>query len=72
MGIRDSRALAGQAWMGSSQFDPKDHWPRRWLHSLGLRGFPVVGWAQRGGGLALYAVGGVAGFGGGMHGYNAL
>ncbi|WP_095694301.1 FAD-binding dehydrogenase [Sinorhizobium sojae] len=61
MGIRDSRALAGQDWMGSSQFDrPEDHLPRlwaeayldfaagekrRWLHSLGLRWFPVVGWA---------------------------
>ncbi|WP_157785382.1 FAD-binding protein, partial [Sinorhizobium fredii] len=68
MGIRDSRDLAGQDWMGSSQFDrPEDHWPRlwaeayldfaagekrRWLHALGLRWFPVVGWAERGGGLA--------------------
>ncbi|THK36003.1 FAD-binding dehydrogenase [Ensifer sp. MPMI2T] len=68
MGIRDSRDLARQDWMGSSQFDrPEDHWPRlwadayldfaagekrAWLHSLGLRWFPVVGWAERGGGLA--------------------
>ncbi|POH26589.1 FAD-binding dehydrogenase [Sinorhizobium americanum] len=68
MGIRDSHELAAQDWMGSSQFDrPEDHWPRlwaeayldfaagekrRWLHALGLRWFPVVGWAERGGGLA--------------------
>src|SRR5690625_7575564 len=25
---------------------------RAWLHSLGVRFFPVVGWAERGGGLA--------------------
>ncbi|PST18858.1 FAD-binding dehydrogenase [Mesorhizobium plurifarium] len=68
MGIRDSRELARQDWMGASQFDrPEDHWPRlwaeayldfaagekrRWLHSLGMRWFPIVGWAERGGGLA--------------------
>lgn len=68
MGIRDSRELARQDWMGSSQFDrPEDHWPRlwadayldfaadekrSWLHQLGMRWFPVVGWAERGGGLA--------------------
>jgi predicted oxidoreductase len=68
IGIRDSHALAYQDWMGTSQFDrPEDHWPRlwaeayldfasgekrRWLHSLGLRWFPIVGWAERGGGLA--------------------
>lgn len=68
MGVRDSRELARQDWMGSSQFDrPEDHWPRlwadayldfaagekrSWLHSLGMRWFPVVGWAERGGGLA--------------------
>ncbi|MGH6805377.1 MAG: FAD-dependent oxidoreductase, partial [Ensifer adhaerens] len=61
MGIKDSRQLARQDWMGSSQFDrPEDHWPRlwadayldfaagekrSWLHSLGMRWFPVVGWA---------------------------
>lgn len=66
MGIRDHPDLARQDWMGSSQFDrPEDHWPRlwadayldfaagekrAWLHSLGLRWFPVVGWAERGGG----------------------
>ncbi len=57
-----------QDWMGSAQFDrPEDHWPRQWaeaylnfaagekrawLHSLGMRWFPVVGWAERGGSLA--------------------
>jgi len=66
--IRDSHALALSDWMGSAQFDgPQDHWPRRtaeayldfasgemraWLHGLGMRWFPVVGWAERGGALA--------------------
>lgn len=66
--IRDSRALAGQDWTGSAQFDgPQDHWPHRvaeayldfaagpmraWLHGLGMRWFPVVGWAERGGAMA--------------------
>ncbi len=68
MGIRDSRNLALSDWMGSAQFDrPEDDNPRRfaqayvdfaagemrsWLHGLGLRWFPVVGWAERGGALA--------------------
>jgi predicted oxidoreductase len=68
MRIRDSLSLARQDWMGSSGFDrPEDHWPRlwaeayldfaagekrAWLHGLGMRWFPVVGWAERGGGLA--------------------
>jgi len=68
MRIRDSRELALQDWMGSAQFDrPEDFWPRKvaeayidfaagemrpWLHSLGMRWFPVVGWAERGGALA--------------------
>ncbi len=63
--IRDSRDLAWQDWLGTAGFDrDEDHWPRRWaeayvdfaagekrawLHSLGLRFFPVVGWAERGG-----------------------
>ena len=66
--IRDSRELALQDWLGSAQFDgPQDEWPRKvaeayvdfaagemrpWLHSLGMRWFPVVGWAERGGALA--------------------
>src|SRR5262245_12168246 len=63
--IRDSEALAWQDWLGSAGFDrPEDHWPRRWaeayvgfaagekrawLKALGMRWFPVVGWAERGG-----------------------
>ena len=68
MGVRDSHALALQDWMGSAAFDrPEDEWPRRaarayvdwaagearsWLRGQGVRFFPVVGWAERGGGLA--------------------
>ncbi len=68
MGIHDSRDLALQDWFGSAQFDrPEDYWPRRWaeayvdfaagekrpwLHALGVRLFPVVGWAERGDGRA--------------------
>ncbi|AUR12145.1 fumarate reductase/succinate dehydrogenase flavoprotein-like protein [Phaeobacter inhibens] len=66
MGIRDCPDLARRDWLGSAQFDrPEDHWPQRWarayldfasgemrawLHGLGMRWFPVVGWAERGGG----------------------
>jgi uncharacterized protein len=66
--IKDSRELAWQDWLGSAQFDrPEDHWPRQvaeafvdfaagemrpWLHAQGMRWFPVVGWAERGGSLA--------------------
>ncbi|WP_433387584.1 FAD-binding dehydrogenase [Micromonospora sp. KLBMP9576] len=65
MGIRDSRELALQDWLGTAGFDrPEDEWPRRWaeayvdfaagekrpwLHARGVRLFPVVGWAERGG-----------------------
>jgi predicted oxidoreductase len=68
MGIKDSLGLALQDWFGSAQFDrPEDHWPglwadayvhfaagekRSWLHDMGLRFFPVVGWAERGDGRA--------------------
>jgi predicted oxidoreductase len=68
MGIKDSVELALQDWMGSAQFDrEEDHWPRRWaeayvhfahqekrawLHEMGHRIFPVVGWAERGDGTA--------------------
>jgi predicted oxidoreductase len=68
MGIRDSRALAWQDWLGTAGFDrEEDLWPRRWaeayvefaagdkrswLRSRGIRFFPVVGWAERGGSLA--------------------
>jgi uncharacterized protein len=63
--IRDSHALAWQDWLGSAGFDrDEDLWPRRWaeayldfassekrawLHERGVRFFPVVGWAERGG-----------------------
>jgi predicted oxidoreductase len=68
LGIRDSRELAWQDWVGTAGFDrAEDRWPRRWaeayvdfaageqrawLHGMGVRFFPVVGWAERGGGLA--------------------
>jgi predicted oxidoreductase len=66
--IRDSRDLALQDWMGSAGFDrDEDHWPHRWaeayvdfaagekrswLRQQGLKIFPIVGWAERGGYLA--------------------
>ncbi|MFJ8696566.1 FAD-binding dehydrogenase [Streptomyces roseolilacinus] len=65
MRVRDSRDLALQDWLGTAGFDrAEDHWPRRWaeayvdfaagekrswLHRQGVRFFPVVGWAERGG-----------------------
>jgi predicted oxidoreductase len=65
MGIRDSRDLAMQDWMASAAFDrEEDYWPRKWaeayvdfaagkkrawLHAQGVRFFPIVGWAERGG-----------------------
>ncbi|HET7458155.1 MAG TPA: FAD-binding dehydrogenase [Gemmatimonadaceae bacterium] len=65
MRVRDSRALAWQDWLGTAGFDrDEDGWPRRWaeayvdfaagekrawLHAQGMRFFPVVGWAERGG-----------------------
>ena len=74
IGIRDSRELAWQDWLGSAAFDRgiddpagADYWAyrwaeayvefaatekRRWLHALGMRWFPLVGWAERGGYLA--------------------
>lgn len=68
MGIKDSEELALQDWMGTADFDrPEDAWPRKWaeayvdfaagekyswLRNMGLRIFPVVGWAERGGYLA--------------------
>ena len=66
--VRDSRDLAWQDWMGSAAFDrSEDEWPRRfaeayvdfaagemrsWLAAQGVRWFPIVGWAERGGGRA--------------------
>lgn len=68
--VHDSAELAAADWFGSAGFDrPEDHWPRLWaqayldfaagekrdwLHRQGVRFFPVVGWAERGG----YEVGG--------------
>jgi predicted oxidoreductase len=61
--IHDSLEIARQDWLGAAGFDrPEDHWPRQWaeaylefaagekrswLHGLGMRWFPVVGWAER-------------------------
>ena len=63
LGVRDSYELAMQDWSRTAGFDrPEDHWPRRWaeayvawaagekrswLRSLGIRFFPIVGWAER-------------------------
>jgi predicted oxidoreductase len=68
MGIKDTRDLAASDWYGSAQFDrAEDANPKKfaesyldfassemrpWLHGLGMRWFPVVGWAERGGALA--------------------
>ncbi|MBE1291499.1 MAG: FAD-binding dehydrogenase [Rhodobacteraceae bacterium] len=68
MGIKDSADLALKDWMGSAQFDrPEDANPRKvaeaylefasgemrsWLQSIGMRWFPIVGWAERGGEMA--------------------
>jgi len=79
--IRDSRELAWQDWLGTAGFDrDEDDWPRQWaqayvdfasgekrswLHEQGVRFFPIVGWAERGGYLAtghgnsLYVLGAV-------------
>jgi uncharacterized protein len=67
--IKDSFDLAWQDWQGTAGFDrDEDFWPRRWaeayvgfaagekrswLRAMGHRFFPVVGWAERGGGAAL-------------------
>lgn len=66
--IRDSAELALRDWMGSAGFDrEEDYWPRKtaeafvefaagemraWLHGQGMRWFPIVGWAERGGATA--------------------
>lgn len=65
LGIRDSHELALQDWLGTAGFDrPEDHWPQQWAHAYvdfaagekrswlgdrGLKVFPLVGWAERGG-----------------------
>ncbi|WP_292375092.1 FAD-binding dehydrogenase, partial [Mesorhizobium sp.] len=68
MRIRDSHDLAAADWMGTAAFDrAEDFWPRKWAEAYlgfaagekrswlierGLKFFPVVGWAERGGGTA--------------------
>lgn len=65
MGIKDSIELAREDWFGNAAFDrPEDEWPRKWaeaylefaagekrawLRERGVKFFPVVGWAERGG-----------------------
>src|SRR5690625_2108129 len=65
MGIKDSKELAWQDWLGAAGYDREDEdawgkkWAeayiefahrkkRAWLHKMGVRFFPVVGWAERG------------------------
>lgn len=68
LGIRDSYELAWNDWLTTAGFDrDEDHWPRRWAEAYvhfaagekrawlvqrGLKFFPVVGWAERGGWMA--------------------
>jgi uncharacterized protein len=70
LGIKDSKELAWQDWLGAAGFDredDEDYWGRKWaeayvefaagekrewLHNMGVRFFPIVGWAERGGYLA--------------------
>jgi predicted oxidoreductase len=65
LGIKDSYDLALEDWMGTAAFDrTEDFWPRKWaqayvefaagekrawLRERGMRWFPIVGWAERGG-----------------------
>lgn len=65
LGVKDNEDLALSDWMGSAAFDrPEDRWARQWaeayvhfaagekrawLHALGVRFFPLVQWAERGG-----------------------
>src|SRR6266480_1502935 len=65
LGIRDSPELAWQDWLGAAGFDrEEDHWPRTWaeayvafaagekrawLREQGVKLFPLVQWAERGG-----------------------
>jgi hypothetical protein len=66
--VRDSLDLALGDWMATAGFDrDEDYWPRRWaeayvhfaagekrawLHDMGVRWFPLVQWAERGGDTA--------------------
>jgi predicted oxidoreductase len=65
LGVKDSFELALADWLGTAGFDrAEDYWPRQWaeafvafaagearpwLHAQGMRWFPIVGWAERGG-----------------------
>ncbi len=69
MAVKDSIELARQDWFASAGFDRADDaWPKRWaeayldfaagekrawLRQQGVRFFPIVGWAERGGYTAL-------------------
>ncbi|MFD1336259.1 FAD-binding dehydrogenase [Oceanobacillus iheyensis] len=68
LNIKDSYELAWNDWKSTAGFDRnEDDWGRKWaeayvqfatsekrewLRSFGIRFFPVVGWAERGGSLA--------------------
>lgn len=68
MGIKDSFELAWQDWLGTAGFDrEEDAWPKKWarayvefatyekydyIKEVGIKIFPVVGWAERGDGSA--------------------
>lgn len=70
LGIKDSKELAWQDWLGTAGFDrleDEDSWAYKWarayvdfaagekydwLKSKGIKFFPIVGWAERGGSLA--------------------
>lgn len=68
LSVKDSFELAKQDWFGSASFDrEEDYWPKQWadaylkfaheekykyVKELGLSFFPIVGWAERGNGLA--------------------
>ncbi|GAA5229610.1 FAD-binding dehydrogenase [Arthrobacter cryoconiti] len=65
LGVKDNAELALSDWFGSANFDrDEDLWAKRWaeayvdfaagekrawLHALGVRFFPLVQWAERGG-----------------------
>ena len=67
LGVRDSYERALNDWMVTAGFDrPEDQWPRKWaqayvafatgekrswLRARGIRFFPIVGWAERGGSI---------------------
>ncbi|MBM7504983.1 FAD-binding dehydrogenase [Agromyces aurantiacus] len=69
LGVHDSLELAREDWLGTAGFDrDDDEWGRRWaeaylqfaagekrawLREKGIRFFSVVGWAERGGGMAI-------------------